>query len=369
MKLGWITLAIAIVSAPAAHAGHRFLFEPSLQVNEVTDNNLNSSIEDPIGDRVQRITPGLALRFDSPRWRLLSNYSMDHERYQKYSRFDNDRARQRAEIGIEYRVAPRLTLFMNSAYVDTNTVADLNIDTGLAASRVQGRRLTFAPSATFRVSSRVIATAAASSSVTNVVNGIGTRIENETLGLERRSTLRDRFSIDYGHSHIAFIGTTPQTIDTHTLLGGWTHDFGLHDRFVFQSGPRFTNQTPSLDLSASMTHAYRFSSVGLSFVRTQVTVIGYAGAVETQSLQAHFTVTPTRRLSAYIAPALVKSSQHQFDATVARMAVGARCTIAPLVDLEVAYNHDRQSGTIDPSRPDAKLSHSTLSIGFVTRAR
>lgn len=369
MKLRWITLAIAIVSATEAHGGHRFVFEPTLQVNEAGDNNLNSSIDDPISDRVQRITPGLALRFDSPRWRMAGTYSMDHERYQKYSRFDSDRARQRAAIGLEYRVAPRLTLFMNSAYVDTNTVADLNVETGLAASRVQGRRLSLAPSARFRISSRVTATAAVSRAITNVVNGIGTRIENETLGIERRSTLRDRLSMDYGHSHIAFIAANRQMIDTHSILAGWTHDFRQHDRLVLQAGPRFTNGTPSLDLSAAVTHAYRFSSIGLSFVRTQMTVIGYAGAVDTESLQAHFTITPTRRLSAYIAPALIRSSQHPLNAIVARTAIGTRCAIAPLLDLELVYNHDQQNGTMDPLRPDAKVSHSTLSLGFVTRTR
>jgi len=369
MKLRWIPLAIVIASATELHAGHRFLFEPSLQVNEVDDDNLNFSIDEPLRDRIHRVTPGLELGFDSPRWRLLGSYSLDSEHYVKYSRLDSDRARERAAIGVEYRVAPRLTLFMNSAYLNTNTLADLNVDTGLSASRVRGRRLSLAPSAAFLVSPRVKATAGASSTATNVVNGMGTRTQAQTLGLERRSTLRDRLSIDYEHSHVVFTGVSSQMIDTHTMLAGWTHDFAQHDRLILQAGPRITNHAPSVDLSASVTHAYRFSSVGLSFVRTQMTVVGYAGAVDTQSLQAHFTLTPTRRLSAYIAPALVRNTQRQLEATVARAAIGARCAITSLTDFEVSYNHDHQTGTLDLLRPDAKISHSTFSIGFVTRTR
>jgi len=248
---------------------------------------------------------------------------------------------------------------MNSAYLDTNTLADLNVDSGLSASRVRGRRLSLAPSAAFLVSPRVKATVAASSIATNVVNGMGTRTQTQTLGLERRSTLRDRLSIDYEHSHVVFTGASSQMIDTHTMLAGWTHDFGLHDRLMLQAGPRITNQAPSVDLTASVTHAYRFSSVGLSFVRTQMTAVGYAGAA----------LTPTRRLSAYIAPALVRNTQRQLEATVARATIGARCAISSLIDIEVAYNHDHQTGTLDLLRPDAKISHSTFSIGFVTRTR
>lgn len=369
MTLRWTFLAIVIISATKLRAGHTVVFEPSLQVKAVNDDNLNSSVEEPLADRIERITPALALRLDSPRWRVFGNYSFDREHYLRYSRLDSDKARERASIAVEYRVAPRLSLALNSAYIDTNTLTELNADSGLASSRARARRLSFAPSAAFRISSRVTATAAASSVDTNIVDGQRTRIQNQMLAIERRITLRDRFRIDYEHSLIVYTGTDSQTIDTYTMLAGWTRDFGPRNQWTVAAGPRITNRTRSLDVAASATHGSRFSSVALSYVRTQTTVIGHAGPVDAQRLEGRFTVAPNRRLSGYIAPALVRSAQGRLEATVARAAVGARYAINSIVDLEIAYNRDQQAGTLDSQRPDAKLSHSILSVGFVTRAR
>jgi len=366
MKHAWWIVA-ALMFPLESRADHRFLLEPSLQVSEVDDDNLNFSIDEPLRDRVHRITPALALRFDSPRWRVRGAYSIDSEHYVNHSTLDSDRARARGMVGIQYQAGPRLLLAMNSAYLDTNTLADLNVDTGLAASRVRARRLSFEPLATFRISPRLTATAAASSVTTNVIAGAGMRAQNQTLGLERRVTSRNLFSLNYEHSHLVFNGANSQAIDTHTLLAGWTRDLGPHDRLVVHAGPRITNQSRSADLSTSLTHKWRFSSIGLSLLRNQTTVIGYAGALDTESLQARFTVAPNRRLSAYTEPAIIRSTQHQLEGTVYRVALGARYAINSLVDAEVAYNRDTQNGAIDPLRANAKLSHATLSIGFATR--
>ena len=366
MKSGaWLVAAMLIVSAPAL-AEHRLAIEPSLDVIEVHDDNLNFSADEPVRDRIRRITPTLAVRFDSPRWRVRGVYSIDSEHYMNQSTLNSDRARARGLVGIQYQAGPRLTLAMNSAYVDTNTLADLNVDTGLAASRVRGRRLSFDPSVTFRISPRLTATAATSSVTTNVINGVGMRTQSETLGLGRRVTWRDLFSVDYQHSHLVFIGANAQTTNSHSVLVGWTRDFGLHDRFIVQAGPRITNQSRSADLSASLTHTWKRTSIGLSLLRNQTTVVGYAGAADTESLQARFTVAPNRRLSAYTEPAIIRSTNHQLEATVYRVALGARCAITSLVNADVAYNRVIQNGAIDPLRPNAKLSRSTLSIGFTT---
>ena len=60
---------------------------------------------------------------------------------------NDDRARQRAGVDIKYDVGPRLLLLMQSKYIDTNTQADLNVDTGLAALRAHGRSLSVGSSA------------------------------------------------------------------------------------------------------------------------------------------------------------------------------------------------------------------------------
>src|SRR5439155_11867313 len=174
MKRLWWIVAALVVPMPS-RADHRFVFEPSLQVREVDDDNLNLSILEPMRDRVHRITPTIALRFDSPRWRVNGGYSMDSERYASHSSLDNDRARERANVGVQYQVAPRVKFSIDGTYIGTSTAADLNVDTGLAASRSRGQSLSLGSTATFRISPQMQATVGTSAFETSVANGVGLR--------------------------------------------------------------------------------------------------------------------------------------------------------------------------------------------------
>jgi len=362
----WLVVAVLIVPAGAL-ADHRLAIEPSVEVTEVHDDNLNFSAEEPLRDQIRRITPTLALRFDSPRWSARGTYGMDSEQFATHSGLDNARARQRANINIEYQAGPRLMLSMNSGYTDTNTLAELNVETGLAGSRVRGRRLSIGPKARFRISPRLTAAASASSVSTNVENGIGMRAQVQTIVVERRVTPRDVFSVDYGHSHLVFDGETTQSLNTHTVLAGWSRDLGANSHLMLHAGPRITDGSTAADLSASLMQNWRSSSIAISLLRSQSTVIGYAGAVDTQSLQSKFTYTPNRLLTAYAAPAVIRSTHHQLEGTVYRIALGARYAITPLLGLDVSYSRDTQKGAIDPLLANTRFSHATLSVGFTTR--
>src|SRR5437867_4429417 len=223
MRRGWWLIAACVV-ATEVRSDDRFRFEPSLEVSEVADDNLNYSVDEPLRDRVHRVSPTLALRFNSPRWRVIGGYRVDSEHYMKYSSLDSDRARERAAVGIQYQAAPRLRLSIDGTYIDTNTPADLNIDTGLGAPRVRGQSLNFSSSARFRVSPRMVATLSTSTLTTNVVNGTGKRSQVQAFILEQHVTPRDLFNIHYELIHLDFRGATSQRINTQFLLGRWIHE-------------------------------------------------------------------------------------------------------------------------------------------------
>ena len=362
----WLIVAVLILPFQA-FAEHRLAIEPSVEVIEVHDDNLNFSEEQPVRDRIRRITPNLALRFDSPRWSARGTYGIDSEQFEAHPGLDNDRARERALIGIQYRAGSRLTLSLNSAYVSTDTLAELNAETGLGSSRVQGRQLSVSPSARLRISPRVTASASATSTSTNVENGIGQRAQVQTIGVERQVSPRDLVRLDYQHSDLVFDADTTQSINSHTVLAGWSRGLGARTHLMFQAGPRITDGSASTDLAASLSHDWRFSSIAISLQRSQTTVIGHVGAVDTESLQARFLYTPNRRLTAYAAPALIRSTEDQLQARVYRLGLGARYAVTPLVGVDVAYNLDRQNGAIDPLRANAEFSRAVLSFGFTTR--
>ena len=362
-----------------ARADHRFVFEPSLQVREVSDDNLNLSIEEPMSDRVHRITPAVALRFDSSRWRLSGGYSIDSERYATHTSLDNDRARERASLDVQYQVAPRLKFAIDGTFIGTTTAADLNVDTGLAAARTRGRSLSLGSTATFRISPKMQATVGASGFTTSVVNGIGLRSQVEAFILERRVTPRDLFNIHYEDIHLEFgralraptesgRGAQRAPISkTQFLVARWIHQFRTHDKLTIQTGPRMSDGAIAADVAVIVTHTWKSTSVALSFLRNQTTVVGYAGPVDTRVVQAKLAFTPTRRLTAYATPAILRSKHGQLEGTVFRFSAGARYALSSLVDFDFGYNRELQNGGIDPLFVNTQITHATLSLGFVTR--
>ena len=84
-------------------------------------------------------------------------------------------------------------------------------------------------------------------------------------------------------------------------------------------------------------------------------------------MHATLKYTPTRSFTAYAAPAVLRNAQHDLQARVYRIALGARYAFTPLVGVDVAYTFDSQHGAIDPLRVNREFSHHTLSVGLVSR--
>ena len=108
-------------------------------------------------------------------------------------------------------------------------------------------------------------------------------------------------------------------------------------------------------------------SAAISCERTQTTVVGYAGAVETDDIEARFAYTPSQRFTAYAAPSIARSTREDLQGTVHRLGLGVQYALTPIAIIDVGYTIDRQNGAIDPLRSDGEFSRSTLSIGFATR--
>jgi len=359
------SLVVAVLIAPLPAFAQRVTVEPSIEISEVSDNNLSYSPADPLSDHIHRVTPNVAFHYDSPRCAGRALAGIDSERYATHSTLDNNLARERARLAVECETTSRLTLGIEGSWLDTNTLADLNADTGLAGARVRGRQFSAGPSMRFRISPRATFSASASSLTTNVINGIGMRSQLQNTAVEIRTTQRDHVRLEYQHSDAAFQGETAQTIRSTVLLAGWTHDLSPSTRWTVRGGPRFTDGTPSADVYAAIDHDWRSSSVAFSVFRTQTTVAGYSGVVDTESAQLKLSYSPGRRLVAYAAPAWIRSTRDPFSGTVYRLGGGLRFALTRLVALNIVYNDDRQNGAIDPLLANADFSHATFSLGLI----
>ena len=356
----WIALAIVIGSASAIRADHRLTFIPSLEIVEVSDDNLNYSATEPLRDQVRRFTPALGLRYESPRLAARFVGGLDAEEYANHPSMNDRRAREQASLIMQYQAAPRLRLGVNGTYLRTNTLADLNVTTGLAASRVRAEEMNVSALAAFRVSPKFTVTLQPSSSATNIANGSTMRSNVQAVILQQRVSARDLFNVHYEYWDSSFRGPTSRTVITQFLVARWIRDFEGHNRITVQMGPRVTDGKHSVDFTGIVAHAWRIGSIAPSAQRTQTMVAGYAGLAESEVVQTKFMLTPNRRLTAYVIPAMFRTTANALQGTVHRVGVGARYAITPLIDAEVAYKTDAQNGAIDPLQPNAKFSHSTL---------
>ena len=121
-------------------AQYRFAFDPSIEITRVHDDNLFYSDQNRVSDVMLRVRPALGLLVETPRWSAATSYELDNNRYETSTTLNDARARQQALIDIHYQPAPRLTFGLNGAYTDTDTPAELNIDTGLATSRIRAQQ-------------------------------------------------------------------------------------------------------------------------------------------------------------------------------------------------------------------------------------
>jgi len=359
-----LPLAIAVLVAPlAVFAQERTTFRPVAELVEVSDNNLNDSDSAPLADRFHRLTTSLLMRHATPRCTMGSTLSVDSERYSTYSALDDNRARTRALVGLQCEPTHRLTLAVDGNYFETNTLEDLDIQTGLASGRAQGRQFSGGPSMRYRVSPTTSLTASAGILETKVARGVSTSGQLQTLGFERRISTHDTMRIEYQHADATFDGELVQTVRSHALLAGWTRETGPHTRWTLRTGPRMTDGRASVDAFATINHDFRSSSVAFALSRTQTTVAGYTGAVETESAELKLSYSPSRRILAYATPAWFRNSRDPYTGTVYRLGVGARWSMTSLLGLQAGWIFDRQQGGIDPARIDADFSRSIVTLG------
>jgi hypothetical protein len=360
-----VSLILAMLVSPLAlFAQERTAIRPIVELTEVSDNNLNDSDSAPIADRYHRLTSSLLMRYVSPRCSVRSTLSVDSERYTTYQALDDNRARTRGQLGLQCEPSSRLTLTFDGSYLDTNTLADLDLETGLASGRLHGRQFSGGPSMRYRISPLTALTASAAMLETDVLRGVSTSGQLQTIGIERRTSPHDTMRIEYQHGDATFDGDITQTVRSHVLLAGWTRETGPRTHWTLRGGPRVTDGQASVDAFASLSHDFHSSSLGLALSRTQTTVAGYSGAVQTESAELKLGYSPSRRVLAYAAPVWFRNSRDPYTGTVYRLSVGANWSMTSFLGLQAAWNFNRQQGGIDLARVDADFSRSIFTFGM-----
>ena len=363
LVLGLTAMHHAIVPG-IAHAQSVIRFTPSMSATQVYDTNLFSSAVDPQSDFITRVSPAIDSEYRKPLLSISGKYTFDIERFADHVELGSPSARQHGGLAFSYRPTTRTTFVADADWLTTETPGELNAATGLTFTRARARRAMGHSSIARKVTARTSATIDYTLTDDRVAGGLEVLSHLTTARVEHRRSPRDTVSVDYGFQASMFSAQAPDVL-SHRVSIGWTRAITRRVSLSVAGGPRFTDGSPAPEIAA--TASYNGLPVDLSviYARTQATVIGVAGAVDTQSLSGAAMWTLGRSLRARLVPSMFHSDLGGLQARVYRVTVGVARPVAPHLSFDVAFDASVQHGTLSAAAPSATIARRDLLISLV----
>ncbi len=357
-----LLLLLTVLVPTAAHAQAGFYVTPSFSVAEIYDDNVFVSATRRESDVISRVSPGLQIGYQSAPLTLVGRYTLDAEVYPKHPELTAADARQQAAAEVRYLPDPRLTLSLDATYMTTQTPGEFNTDTGLQTGRVPARRVSAMPALAYKLDP--ISTVTGDYTFAEDNSGsVRTDIHGVDLGYERRFTARDTGSLRYAFRHFSF---PDGTSNAHVLLLGWTRDIMPLTTVALQAGPRFSDGSLDPEIAVSIRRTFKHGEVSLGYTRTQATVVGETGVVETESVGATLVYRPLPSLEIRVVPGFFVSTRGDLEAKVYRVAVEAAYQITKWLSLTGSYQFSLQRGNLVPNaNRNEEIERNVLGLSLV----
>lgn len=344
---------------------------PSFSVARVYDDNLFSTSSQREKDFISRLSPEIQAGYQSARLTLLGRYTFDTEVFADHPELTTAQARQQASTEFQYLPTRLLTLAFDSEYLDTQTPGEFNATTGLEVGRARAQRFSLSPSIAYRFDPLTAGTGGYVFTKDELAGGVLAETHTTDLGLDRRITPRDTGSFSYTFRQFAFGGgdtTRPfrsgDTIASSAFTLGWTREVTPLTSFTLRGGPRFSEGLVDPEVSASIRHRLKRGEVSFTYARSQTTVIGRTGTLDTESFAAAVTYQPLRFLQVSAAPSFFKSTNATFKAKVYRVNLGATYQITKWLSLVGSYEFSLQQGGLGRLRNE-EISHNLFLLRLV----
>jgi hypothetical protein len=351
-----ICLLICVASlapeAVQAQSDSGWLVKPSLLTALAYDDNIFFSNEDAaLDDRILRLSPALEAGYRSVPTAFNAYYTLDAQRYDRYSQLDDSRIREAGELNFSHESTPRLTLLADASHIKTQVPGELDPQTGLELGRAQAERFYFSPSAVYQFNRLTTGSASYAFNRDEVVGGIGSETRVLALHVDRLINRRDTFRIGYHAEQFEF--ENGDSVDMQVLLLGATRQFTPQTSLTLLAGPRLTEgeEEDEVDpeIAASMLHEFSRGDFGLTYTRRQTTVIGLAGSAATQNLSAALVYPLGNSLGVRAETSFITSElgDLEADAVVTDVEVGYR--LGDYLTMIGAYEFNSQRGSLDMS--------------------
>ena len=306
--------ALALIAGLAiplsAQAQSRFTFTPSFTASAVYDDNLFSSVDEPLEETYLRFTPGIHLTYRSTRTLTLNaGYSFEAERFPERPEFDDTFARQRAAAGFTHRLTSRSTWSLSAGYVNSRTRRDLVEDIG--ADFRPGRAESL----------------------------------NGSLSFNRRLTASDTLTLGYAFQGFAF-GEDNETSKSHLPTLGWIHDFTRQTSLTARIGPRYIEGNARADFSTGIRRTTRRGAMSLSYRHGSSPIPTEAKAVNSDILNGNISYLLGRSFDVSVAPGVSRLERDDAVTWVYRIFVSARYGIGSWFGLQAQYQGRYEQGDL-----------------------
>jgi hypothetical protein len=319
-------LLLALLVPAIAHAQAGWYLIPSLNVSEEFDDNVFSAASHRSWDLITRASPNFKAGYQSKPFTLLGTGGIDAEMFTQHSDLSGLANRKRAGFELQYVPEKPTTFAMSGSLLETETPGDLASQNGVETGRRHVRQWSVAPSLVHRFN--LTTSGDAGYVYSQTMTGTTTQSSQQgRIGLSTELTHVDTGTTHYTIRTVETDGTDSTT--SHTLTLGWRRKFSQTTSLSLEGGPRFTGGNIEPDITAGLAHRFETGSLSLNYARTETTLIGQSGTVETNGLSGALTMTPERSLQLVLGAGVTRTTAetaHDITAYRANASLSYRLT-------------------------------------------
>ena len=317
---------------------------PVFTTTEVYDSNLFSSPTSTAGDFITRVSPGVEGEYRSPRFSVLGRYVLDLERFAAHPELTTADGGQHASIDVRTSPSRRLAFAVDAAVQRTRTPGELSAATGLTLGRAPAEHVEVHPAIVRQVNPVTEATIDYTLTDDRIVGGITGRAHRAGIHIDRHISRRDIVDVNYGIR--MFLFDADDRLTSHAVSVGWSHQLTREAHVELRGGPVLTEGRQAPEVLASMRYRPGPSELSISYARTQTTLIGFAGILDTQSVTASAARLLRPRLQIRITPGIFRTTSDAGRADAGRLAFEAERPMTDRLSLRATYEASVQRGRL-----------------------
>ena len=360
LALAAVCLSLAILAAPAAaqiplfqQPGMPGILEPqglepsrrapltitpSLTLTGEYNDNVFTDNHNRNSDFIIGFTPGIAVTYQRPTYRLSAGYNFTAEIFAKERNLDHAFDRQNFWLDTLWRVDPHVTLTLTDTFVyspDTNLISQDNVSTGrnISFGNTLGAGAAWEIDPQWRLRTNAYWTAQRFGSA----DLLNSDVYRATAFLDRQLTREVTGTVGYEFTY--FNVQHQPSFTAHAPRIGGTWQPSAVTAFSLNGGPAFlirddgeTTVTPVL--TATWAQRLPFGLAGLSYDRYLGTAAGLGGPTENDSISGFITVTTLLRgLTVQILPHYLIAKSPHGDSIDIRSFTGALYAVYRLTEV------------------------------------